>query len=76
MGAALRNAENDRTAAAATLRKQARESLKGAAEALANDAGDERALQLIERAQRRIRAAGAVEAGLSTMHPKTPRGSA
>lgn len=62
-GAAVRYARGNRATAAARLRLQAREALQGALTALADGAGDERTMRLIDQAARRIRVAGAVERG-------------
>ena len=58
---ALHAANGDRTTAARNLRGQAAESCGGAQEALEKGAGDERAQQLLDRARRRLRAAGMLD---------------
>ena len=62
-GAALRGAGGSRPAAAARLRLQAQEAVLGAWQALENGAGDDRALQLLDTAARRLRAAGGLDRG-------------
>ena len=63
VNAALHKAGGKRYAAAANLRAEARQALQGATFASMNHAGDERTMQLIETASRRIRAAGMIERG-------------
>ena len=62
-GAALRGAGGSRQAAAARLRLQAQAAVVGAWTALENNAGDERALQLLDTARRRLVAAGGLDRG-------------
>ena len=63
IGGALRLAGGNRATAAARLRVQAAEYLRGAAVALVRGAGDERARQDIAAATRRIVAAGRIDRG-------------